>query len=77
MSRTPLRMALALALAAVGWAAYGFLVGPVAVVMGLRARRLLPAGKGRGRAGLAVVLGALEALAWLAALLLKWHPRQF
>jgi len=68
---------IALAVALVGMAAYGFVTGFIAVVIGLRARRHMPkAVAGRGWALLAVMLGTVEALAWLAVLVTTWHPTE-
>jgi len=66
----------AFALAVVGTAAYGFVTGFVAVVVAFRARRHLAKGvSGRFLTALTVLIGALEALAWLAALVSEYHPR--
>lgn len=68
---------IALALALAGAAAYGFVTGFGAVVVGLRARRHLPRGaSGRRLAALAVAIGTLDALAWMAVLVTAWHPRE-
>lgn len=66
---------IALAAALAGVAAYGFVTGFLAVVVGLEARKYLAGGtRGRGWATLAVALGTLEALVWLGRLVTAWHP---
>ncbi len=67
---------LALALAFAGMAGYGFVTGFVAVVVALRARRHLPRhALGRAAAAWALLLGTLDAFAWIVILVTFWHPR--
>lgn len=66
---------IALALAVVGTAAYGFVTGFAAVVVGVQARRHLVRGaQGRRLSGVAIALGTAVALVWITVLLTDWVP---